>query len=274
MRVMRIIALVVLLVVAWSASDRANVSGDSNSSSKSGIYQTSNKPEEQRPAGKFWDHQKKPIPTIITEEKAAQIKQHMEAMFVPTSVRERKRAEKALVELISTYKLPEKDSVEVDRTWSSPLNFASPPERHVIIAFLHSGTGHDVSLWVLCEFKGGVKSFFFEGSAKGCGYWQVCNDLNADGNAEIIIKHFVGTYDGAGTIAVWPAIYRWDGENYVRADGQFPNYYARHMVPKYQKVLEENRDWENHTNSQLRMIYGKCKFVLEKAESIAKKTKP
>jgi len=274
MRVMRILAMGVLLVVAWTALDRANVSGEFNSSSKSGIYQASNEPEEQRPGGKFWDHQKEPIPTVTTGEKAARIKQYMEAMFVPCSVRERKQAEKALVELISTYKLPDKDSVEVDCTWSSPLNFASPPERHVIVAFLHSGTGHDVSLWVLCEFKGAVKSFFFEGSAKGCGYWQVCNDLNTDGNAQIIIKHYVGDYDGAGTIVIWPAIYRWDGKNYVRADSQFPNYYAQYVVPKYQKVVEENKDWENHTNRQLRRIYGKCKFVLEKAESIAKKTKP
>jgi len=69
MRVMRILAMGVLLVVAWTALDRANVSGEFNSSSKSGIYQASNEPEEQRPGGKFWDHQKEPIPTVTTGEK-------------------------------------------------------------------------------------------------------------------------------------------------------------------------------------------------------------
>lgn len=233
----------------------------------SGIYRASS---EYKEGYKFWDHQKKPIPTVIAGERATQIRNHMAALFVPCSVRERKRAEKALVELISTYKLLE-NSVEADATWSSPVNFASVSNRHAVVVFLHAGTGHDVSVWVLCELKDAVKSFSFKGSAKGCGYWQVCNDLDADGDAEIIIKHYVGDYDGAGTIAVWPAIYKWNGNIYIRADEQFPDYYAQNVAPKYERIVEQHKDWRNHINKQVRTIYEKCKFVLQKARTIAQK---
>jgi tetratricopeptide (TPR) repeat protein len=234
----------------------------------SGIYQSSS---EYKEGHKFWDHQKKPIPTVITGERATQIRHHMAALFVPCSVRERKRAEKALVELVSNYKLLE-NSVEADATWSSPVNFASVPgRRRSVIAFLHAGTGNDVSVWVLCEEKDVVESFSFKGSAKGCGYWQVCDDLNADGDAEIIIKHYVGNYDGAGTTAVWPAIYKWDGNSYIRADEQFPDYYAQNMVPQYERIIELHKDWRNHSNKQVRTIYEKCRFVLQKARAIVQK---
>ena len=227
--------------------------------------------DQQKQFVEFSDHQREPIPTLFTGEKAELIKQNLEALFVPCPVVVRKRAEKALVELVSTLKLPEKDSVAVDRTWSSPLNFAPPGFRQAVIAFLHTGTGCDISIWILRESEDGIKCFFFKGSASGCGYWQVSKYLNTDGNVEIIIKHYVGDYDGAETIAVWPAIYKWDGNNYVRADDEFPDYYAREVVPKYQKILEEYKDWENQPDEQIRRMYQKCKFVHGKAELIAKK---
>ena len=273
MEATRMLATGVLFMVTWTASHQAYVCGGSGLPCASGLHRASNKPKKQNPKTKFWDHQKEPIPTIIVGEKATQIERHMTTLFVPCRVSERKQAEKGLVELVSTYKLPE-SSVEAGATWSSPLNFAAPRDRRVVIAFLHSGTGHYISLWVLHEHEDKVKSFSFKGSAKGCGSWQVCNDLDGNGNAEIIIKHFVGDYDGAGTIAVWPAIYKWNGNNYVRADDEFPEYYAQEVVPKYQKILEERKDWENHRHELIRQVYEKCKFILQKAESIAKKTKP
>ncbi len=225
---------------------------------------------EYKEGHKFWDHQKEPIPTIIAGERATRIRHYMSALFVPCPVRERKRAEKALVELVSNYKLLE-NSFEADATWSSPVNFGSTPDRHAVIAFLHAGTGQYVSVWVLCEEKDVVKSFSFKGSAKGCGYWQVCDDLDEDGNAEIIIKHYVGDYNGAGITAVWPAIYKWDGNSYIRADEHFPDYYAENVVPKYERIIEQHKDWQDHDNKQIRTIYEKCRFVLLKARAIAQK---
>lgn len=274
MRVMRILAMGVLLIVAWTALDRAYVRGEISLTSGSGAHQVSSEPKEQRTTTEFWDHQKEPIPTVITGEKATQIKHHMAVLFVPCSVRERKRAEKALVELVSTYKLPEKGSVAVDMTWSSPLNFAPSPHRRVAVALLHTGTGRDISLWVLCEFDNHVKCFPFEGMSRYCGYWQVVNDFDDDKTPEILIKHFVGEYEGGDFSAVWPAIYKWDGDNYIRADDEFPEYYAQEVVPKYKKIVEKHKDWENHLDKQVRRIYEKCKFVLEKAEAIARKAKP
>jgi hypothetical protein len=230
--------------------------------------------DQQQQKVEFSDHQKEPIPTLFKGEKAELIKQNLEALFVPCPVVVRKRAEKALVELVSTFKLPDKDSVAVDRTWSLPLNFASPGSRRAVVALLHTGTGAYISIWILCESEDGIKCFFFQGMARYCGYWQIANDIDNNGTPELITKHFVGEYEGGGFSAVWPAIYRWDGKNYVRADDEFPGYYAREVVPKYQKILEEHKDWENHTDQQIRRIYQKCKFVFENAESIARKTKP
>jgi len=273
MGIMRTLCSAVFLMMACMALGRADVWGEISLASESGICQASNDPKEQKPRSKFWDHQKEPIPIVITGEKATQIKHHITALFVPCWVGERKRAEKGLVELVSTYKLPEKDSVEVDCTWSSPLNFASSGGRRMVVAFLHSGTGRFISLWVLCEFEDGVKCFFFEGMARYCSYWQVLNDFDGEGTPEILIKHCVGEYEGGDFSAVWPAIYKWNGNNYVRADDEFPEYYAQEVVPKYRKILDEHKDWKNHPDKQVRRIYEKCKFVLQKAESIAKKAK-
>ena len=252
---------VLLSIIALSIAEHPTTYGKS----------TASEIDQQKQTIEFSDHQKEPIPTLFTGEKAELIKQNLEAIFIPCSVVARKRAERELVELVSTLKLLEKDSVAVDRTWSSPLNFASPGSRRAIITLLHAGTGHGVSLWVLCESEKQPNCFFFRGSAKGCGFWQTCKDLDGDKNPEIIVKHFVGDYDGAGTIAVWPAVYRWDGNNYVRADGQFPDYYAREVVPQYRKILNDHKDWENQADEQIRRIYQKCKYVFRKAESIAKK---
>lgn len=274
MGVMQTLCSAVLLMMAWMFLDLTDVCGEISSASESVACQGSNGPQEKKP--KFWDHQKEPIPTVITGEKGMKIKACIDTLFAPCFLSQRKKAEKALVELVSFYEL-KKGTVGdlVGCTWSSPINFFSASHRRLIIILFHCGaSAPGLSLWAVHENEDGAVVFPFKGHMKGCGPWQVCNDFDGDGNTEIVIKHFVGDHDGAGTIAIWPAIYRWDGKNYVRADGQFPNYYVQYVVPKYQEILQKNKSWEKHTNNQIRRIYEKCKFVLEKAESIAKKTKP
>jgi hypothetical protein len=138
MKVARVLYSVVLLT-AWMPSGWTGFCSQITLACGSGVCRASN---EDKEGHKFWDHQRKPIPTVITGEKATQIRRHMAALFVPCSVRERKRAEKALVELVSTYKLLE-NSVEADATWSSPVNFVSVSNRHAVVALLHAGTAQD-----------------------------------------------------------------------------------------------------------------------------------
>lgn len=230
--------------------------------------------QKTEPETMFIDHQREPVPTIIKGENATQIKRNMQALFVPCSIRERKRAEKALVEIVSTYKLPEKDSVALDCTWSSPLNFAAQPDRRVLVALSQGGTGAYISFWVLHESSNHITCFAFRGMARYSGSWQVINDLDTDGAPEIITKHFLGKYVGGDFDAVWPAIYRWDGKNYVRADENFSDYYTKHVVPEYQEILSQHSHWENHEDESVRQIYRKCKSVLNKALSISKRSKP
>ena len=110
--------------------------------------------------------------------------------------------------------------------------------------------------------------FSFSGSEKGCGPWQVLDDLDDDGIPEIVVKDFIGDYEGNRTMALWPAIYRWDGKDYVRSDERFPGYYARHVIPEYQGILDEHRDWEKIDNEQLQRVYRECRFVHRKAVAI------
>jgi len=220
----------------------------------------------------FFDNQQQPAEKIITMKKAGKIRLNLNTLFSARPIADRKKTEKDLVELVSPYKLPEKNSVEVDNTWSSAMNFASAGSRAVLLAFVHAGTGCYISFWAIHEFESNIKVFSFEGSQKGCGPWQVLNDLDSDGNPEIITKHFVGSYDGAGTTAVWPAIYKWNGKNYIRADEKFPEYYAEYVVPQYKKILAENKKWANHNDKAVRRLYHKCKFVYDRALKIAKKT--
>lgn len=138
MKVARVLYSVVLLT-AWMPSGWTGFCSQITLACGSGVCRASN---EDKEGHKFWDHQRKPIPTVIAGEKATQIRRHMAALFVPCSVRERKRAEKALVELVSTYKLLE-NSVEADATWSSPVNFVSVSNRHAVVALLHAGTAQD-----------------------------------------------------------------------------------------------------------------------------------
>jgi hypothetical protein len=212
---------------------------------------------------------REPVADVIRGEYATEVKRHIDALFAICFPEERQKAEKRLVDILSP---PERFGYPFS-TWSAPANFLSPPHRRLLIVEFHSGTGHYVDLWVLHELDDSVKSFRFKGSEKGCGHWQALNDLDADGDSEIVVKNFVGEYEGASTIAVWPAVYKWNGENYVRADETFPDFYAQQVVPKYEKILAEIKDWENHQDERPRRVYRKCRFILERARSIAKKSK-
>lgn len=234
------------------------------------------------PQTEFSDHQKEPTPTRISGDKGVQIKKCIDTLFAPCFlVSQRKKAEKKLVELVSSYELQEGTVGDlIGCTWSSPLNFATPPQRHLIIVLFHCGGSNvGLSLWAVHESEEGAVVFRFEGHSstsimQGCGPWQVVNDLDGDGNPEIVVKHFLGGYDGAMTIAISTAIYRWDGKEYVRADEEYPDYYAQHVVPKYQKILAEHESWQNHEDETVRRLYRKCQFVLEKALSISRKSEP
>lgn len=219
----------------------------------------------------FRENQECSMVEVIKGEKEIKIKKYIDVLFVKTGLY--KKTEKNLIELLSGYSLYyfDKEGGPHLNTWSSPVDSLNSPVRKLVVVFFSEGSGHYVDFWVLHELKDEIQSFHFKGSEKGCGEWQVINDLDKDGISEIIIKHFIGDYDGSGTIAVWTAIYKWDGKNYIRADEQFPEYYAKYVVPKYQKIIANEKEWSN--NERDRYIYRKCKFIFDKALSISKKAK-
>lgn len=221
----------------------------------------------------FTDNQKKPEPIDLSGDKGKQITYCIDTLFKPALlISERKKTEETLLKLIDGYEFKEESvASKIGCTWSSPVNFSSAPQRRLIIAYLLTGTGHYIDFWILHESPDGVRCFPFRGSEKGCGHWQVLDDLDGDGFPEIIIKHFVGRYEGAGTIIVWPAIYRWDGVNYARADDKYPEYYAQNVVPEFKRILEQIENWpvdvKNYATNKRNL--DSCKYFLEKALSIS-----
>ncbi len=258
-----IISISALLILAFSENEQANTNKlPVQGKLKSKISQ----PE-------FSVQQIEPSPTFITGPKAKQIKKYLDVLFSPCVIMERKKTEKALVELISPYKLSPGSVGELAGCrWSCPINNMSTPDRRLMVAFFHcSATAPGLSLWAVHETKDGAIIFPFEGHTKGCGIWQILEDLNNDGTPEIIVKHFVGQYEGAGTNAIWSAIYEWQNNKYIRADEKFPQYYTKNVIPKYKKILAESISSKDHEDPYIRRLYRKCEFVLDKALSISQK---
>ena len=154
-------------------------------------------------------------------------------------------------------------------TVSCALPFTMVPHRALLLKVWIGGTGHYIYAWAIHETELGFKVFEFYGSEKSCGQWNVLQDLDKDGVPEIVMKQFVGDYEGCFTVVDWTAIYQWNGETYVRADEKYPRYYARHVVPRYLRMLKDNMEFKDDENSMLYGIYEKLVFVLKKAESIA-----
>jgi hypothetical protein len=65
-------------------------------------------------------------------------------------------------------------------------------------------------------------------------------DLNGDGKKEIIMYSYLdpaGDRAGGGVTPVWPQVYRLEGEKYVPASKNFPEFYEDEVLPKLDREI-------------------------------------
>jgi hypothetical protein len=116
-------------------------------------------------------------------------------------------------------------------------------------------------------WRGTVTALAFGGSEKGCGNRRWLKDLDGDRVPEVIVKQFIGEYQGAATQAVWPAILGWDRATYRRADASSPRYYAERVVPYYQRELSRTRGLAlDHPDEELCRQF---QYIIERARALA-----
>jgi hypothetical protein len=151
----------------------------------------------------------------------------------------------------------------------APLPFGEPSQQALLLKAWISGTGHYIYAWAIHEQADGVRVFQFYGSEKASGEWHVLQDLDRNGSPEIVMRHFLGDYEGWATLVDVTAVFRWTGTSYVRADQQFPRFYARHVVPDYQRLMRELRRYRNSIDSREREAYDKLVVALAAAKKLA-----
>jgi hypothetical protein len=49
----------------------------------------------------------------------------------------------------------------------------------------------------------------------------------------------LGKYEGASPIPIVPDVYKWDGKQLVKADGEFKDYYATVVLPRLKTAMAE-----------------------------------
>lgn len=123
-------------------------------------------------------------------------------------------------------------------------------------------------------------AFMFSGSERGYSVikidWQdegksigsYLEDLDKDGIPEVIIPDTT-EYRGAGTVGNWPTIYKRQGDAYVVADQQFPNFYKERVLPMFQDQIipedriqnEGDREWNED-----------CQAIIEQVHRIVKES--
>lgn len=218
-------------------------------------------------SAKEWPLQEgQPKVVELSGEKAAGVKPLFEKLLAAGQGKGHVEAEKELATLVARDSTL--DEMVYDRA-SCALPFAMAPRRALLLKAWVSGTGHYIYAWAIHETELGFKVFEFYGSEKSCGEWNVLQDLDKNGVPEIVMKQFIGDYEGVSTRVDWTAIYQWTGETYVRADEKYPRYYARHVVPRYRRMLKKNPDWKDSGEARLEDNYEKLRFVLRRAEDMA-----
>ncbi len=90
-------------------------------------------------------------------------------------------------------------------------------------------------------------------------------DLNNDGQKEILVPRLLGPYEGTTPTPVIFDVYKWDGTQLVKANGEFKNYYANIVLPRVESALAALSQGQS-TGGPTVNIKLKQKFEVEIAE--------
>lgn len=68
---------------------------------------------------------------------------------------------------------------------------------------------------------------------------EIVNDLDGDGQMELVVPTLIGEYQGADTEAVIvPRVYAIQGAGYTEASRNFKRHYREVVIPQFQSRLE------------------------------------
>lgn len=110
-------------------------------------------------------------------------------------------------------------------------------------------------------------------------------DLNGAGKKEIALYSYLDPAGGraaGGVTPVWPQVYRLEGEKYVPASAEFPDFYQREVLPELDKEIAGTPSIQEPVLAALEMQRDKIQRVLgrdpnaglEKARQWAKSDNP
>jgi hypothetical protein len=87
-------------------------------------------------------------------------------------------------------------------------------------------------------------------------------DMDGDGKKEIIVSSYLDPEGRLGADAAWPQVYRLQGEKYVPASKDFPEFYDREILPDLDKEIAETPQAEETRVAALEMARDKIQRVL------------
>ncbi|MBM3500910.1 MAG: hypothetical protein FJX74_19810 [Armatimonadetes bacterium] len=216
-----------------------------------------------------------PLGAVIDGPKAARIRRAMRALASAQSGAARSAAETALLRTLGYDGVGDLGA----EGRSCVMESATAPHLRVAVGEVSAGTAHPLDFVVLHDRRDAVDMFAFSGSEKGCGEWRLLEDLDGDAVPEVVVKHYIGEYQGIATLAVWPAVFRWDGHDYVRADDEYPRFYAERVLPECRRLRAEveaapRNGSHEELDRQLRHVTDRAGFLARKNGRSAAPHKP
>jgi hypothetical protein len=88
-------------------------------------------------------------------------------------------------------------------------------------------------------------------------------DLDGDGKKEIIVSSYLDPEGRLGADPEWPQVYRLQGERYVPASKDFPEFYKSEILPDLGTEIAETPQAEETRVAALKMARDKIQRVLE-----------
>ena len=102
------------------------------------------------------------------------------------------------------------------------------------------------------------------------GLESTLKDLDGDGRYELVVPTLLEEYEGARPLATLEEVYVFNGQQYVKASGRFPQFYSEVVLPRLQRELAKlEATPETEMAAEERVLWRK-KYQTEIAEATAR----
>ncbi len=69
---------------------------------------------------------------------------------------------------------------------------------------------------------------------------EAVKDLDGDGTPELLLPMLLSEYRGTRPMAIWTAVYQWDGKRFVEASERFREFYHKRVLPELETQIQES----------------------------------